>query len=130
LLQALTERHYSVNFDESTVNGITELDINVSYLTEELLVEKRMLTSVAVQGGTSGEELAQLVLDYLKAEGVNPLKMMQIQTDGCSTMLGVLSGAQKNLRDEVPTLPTWGGESTSITCSCSCSCSQLCVPKL
>ena len=57
-------------------------DINVSYLTEELLVEKRMLTSVTVQGSTSGEELALLVLDYLKAEGVNPLKMMQIQTDG------------------------------------------------
>jgi hypothetical protein len=116
-LQALRERHFSINFDESTVNGVTELDINVSYLTEELLVEKRMLTSVAVQGSTSGEELAKLILDYLKDEGVNPLKMMQIQTDGCSTMLGVLNGAQKNLRDEVPTLPTWGGKSPSNTCS-------------
>ena len=58
---------------------MTELDINVSYLTE-LLVEKMMVTSVVIQGSTSGEELSQLGLDYLKAKRVNPLKMMKIPT--------------------------------------------------
>ena len=31
----LQKRPYSLNFDESTVNGDSQLDINVSYLTEE-----------------------------------------------------------------------------------------------
>ena len=34
-LQNLQKRLYSSNFDESTVNGDSQLDINLSYLTEE-----------------------------------------------------------------------------------------------
>ena len=98
-----------MNFDESTVNGTSQLDINVSYLTKELLVEKRCLTSVALQHGTTGQELALQVLHELETRSIDPLKMMSVSTDGCSAMIGVLQGAQKHLRDKIPTLPSWGG---------------------
>ena len=109
LVQYLQKRPYSLNFDESTVNGDSQLDINVSYLTEELLVEKRCLTTVALQGGTSGQELALQVIHELETRGIDPLKMTSVSTDGCAAMIGVLQGAQKHLRDIIPTLPSWGG---------------------
>ena len=66
IVQKLQARHYSVNFDESTVHGESQLDINVSYLNEELLVEKRCLTSVALHYVTTGRELAMQVIHDLK----------------------------------------------------------------
>ena len=109
LVKNLQDRPYSLNFDESTVNGESQLDINVSYLTTELLVEKRCLTTVALQGGTTGKELALQVINELKSRNIDPLKMMAVSTDGCSAMIGVLNGAQKVMRDIIPTLPIWGG---------------------
>ena len=109
LVKNLKDRPYSLNFDESTVNGESQLDINVSYLTPELLVEKRCLTTVALQGGTTGKELALLVMEQLNSRNIDPLKMMSVSTDGCAAMIGVLNGAQKVLRDIIPTLPIWGG---------------------
>ena len=109
LVKNLQDRPFSLNFDESTVNGESQLDINVSYLTPELLVEKRCLTTVALQHGTTGKELALQVIHELKSRNIDPLKMMSISTDGCSAMIGVLHGSQKYLRDIIPTLPSWGG---------------------
>ena len=109
LVKNLQDRHYSVNFDESTVNGDSQLDINVSYLTPERLVEKRCLTTVALQHGTTGKEIALAVLQELKSRNIDPLMMMSVSTDGCSAMIGVLQGAQTHLRDIIPTLPAWGG---------------------
>ena len=108
--QNLQARHFSVNFDESTVNGDSQLDINVSYLTEQLVVEKRCLTTVALQEGTTGRELALEVVQALQDRDIDPLMMMSVSTDGCSAMIGYLEGAQKHLRDIIPTLPKWGGK--------------------
>lgn len=92
------------------MNGTSQLDINVSYLTEDLMVEKRCLTSVALQHGTTGRELALQVIHELQIRGIDPLKMMSVSTDGCSAMIGVYEGAHKHLRDIIPTLPSWGGK--------------------
>ena len=109
LVKNLQDRPYSINFDESTVNGESQLDINISYLTPELLVEKRCLTTVALQHGTTGKEIALQVIHELTIRNIDPLKMMSVATDGCGAMIGVLQGAQKYLRDIIPTLPNWGG---------------------
>ena len=109
LVKNLQDRPYSVNFDESTVNGTSQLVINVSCLTEDLLVEKRCLTTVALQNGTTGQELADEVIFQLENRSIDLLKMMSVSTDGCSGMIGTLKGAQKYLRDKIPTLPNWGG---------------------
>ena len=58
LVENLRNRPYSIHFYESTVYGASQLDINVSYLTHDLLVEKRCLTTVALKNGTTGKELA------------------------------------------------------------------------
>jgi len=108
-VQAMKNRPFSLNFDESTVNGDSQLDINVSYLDEDLLVKKRMFTTTALERGTTGEEIADQVLNVLRAEGVDPRMCMSVSTDGCGAMLGAFLGAQKHLRDQIPTLPSWGG---------------------
>ena len=87
-------RPYSLNFDESTVNGDSQLDINVSYLEEDLQVKKRMFTTIALQRGTTGEEIADQVLDALRAEGVDPrIACLSAQTDAvpCSELSMVLT---------------------------------------
>ena len=62
-MRNLQDRPYSLNFDESAVNGDSQLNINVPYLTPERLVEKRCLTTVALQAswdhreGVSGDGL-------------------------------------------------------------------------
>ena len=105
----MRSRPFSLNFDESTVNGDSQLDINVSYLDVDLLVKKRMLSTIALERGTTGEEIAAHVLKALRTEGVDPKMCMSVSTDGCSAMLGAFNGAQKHLRDQIPTLPSWGG---------------------
>ena len=108
-VQAMKDRFYSINFDESTVNGVSQLDINVSYLDKDLIVKKRMFTTVALTHGTTGEEIAEHVLNALELEGINPEMMTAVSTDGCAAMIGHLKGAQKILRDKIRTLPSWGG---------------------
>ena len=72
-------------------------------------MEKRCLTTVALQDGTTGRELALQVIQELQDRDIDPLMMMSVSKDGCSAMIGYLKGAQKHLRDIVPTLPSWGG---------------------
>ena len=102
-------RPYSVNFDESTINGKSELTLNVAFLTQDLLVERRCLAVIDVEEGTTGEEMANTVMKELVDNQI-PLKMMMsVKTDGCSAMIGHLRGAQKFMREKVPTLLPNGG---------------------
>ena len=61
------------------------------------------------QGGSTGNEIKDLVLKSLSDAGVDKLNVMNINTDGCSTMLGKAKGAVTLLRLEIATLPEWGG---------------------
>ena len=74
-----------------------------------MLVKKRMLTTIALERGTSEEEIAAHVLKFLITEAVDPRMCMFVSTDGCSAMLGAFNGPRKRLRDLIPTLPSWGG---------------------
>ena len=105
----MTERPYSINFDESTVNGLSEVTMNASYLNDNLLVEKRSLAVISMNEGTSGYEFANMALTELEEDNIDPVNMMSAKTDGCKAMIGVLLGAQKYLRDRVPMLPKFGG---------------------
>ena len=105
----MRSRPFSLNFDESTVNGTSQLDINVALLTEELLVERRMLTTIPLQGGTTGKEIASEVLSVLEKNDVDVKNLMSVATDGCGAMIGHMKGAQKYLRDRIPSLINTGG---------------------
>jgi len=109
MVDAMIKKPFSINFDESSVNGDSILDINVSYINSMGLVEKRMLTAIAMQEGTTGREVADTVVQTLQRLGVDHLKTMSVATDGCSTMLGVVKGAVTLLRAEIETLTDFGG---------------------
>ena len=47
--QAMKAKHFSLNFDESEVNGQSLLDLNSSYINEENLVEKRLFSAIPVE---------------------------------------------------------------------------------
>ena len=98
-----------MNFDESTVNNKSEMTLNVAHLTEELLVDRRCLAVIDVDQGTTGEEIANLVLKELEGSEIPLHHMMSVKTDGCSAMIGIIRGAQKYLLDKVPTLLNRGG---------------------
>ena len=102
-------RPFSLNFDESTVNGRSILDINCSYVNEENLVEKRMWQAISLEAGTTGLELADTICAALLEDKLDPQMVMSISTDGCAAMLGVLKGAVTILRERIKTLPKWGG---------------------
>ena len=100
---------FSINFDESTVNGTTQLDINVGHLTEEFLVGRKMFGSIELTEGTEADEVTGKILEKLDEERIDPALLVSVTTDGANVMLGVLGGVQAILRKQFPTLPKWGG---------------------
>lgn len=49
VVEGMKKRHFSLNFDESEVNGDSLIDLNASYVNEDLLVEKRMFSAVPIE---------------------------------------------------------------------------------
>ena len=62
-----------------------------------------------MERGTSAEEIAGSTIYSLESKAISLERLMQLSTDGCSTMLGRLNGVQAIFRRRVPTLPNWGG---------------------
>jgi hypothetical protein len=106
----MIDRPFCINFDESTVNGESLLDVNCSYVNQAGLVEKRLYTAMIMDEGTSGLEIADKLCSCLEHDGVD-LQMMVLPTsDGCSAILGKVKGAITILRQRIPTIPDWGGK--------------------
>ena len=100
---------FSLNFDESTVNKSQQLNINVSYRNGDNCISKANFTTVEITEGTTGEDIANLVLKSLE-ENIIPMRnLLSVQTDGCAAMLGKFRGAQALLREKLPHLPNFGG---------------------
>ena len=106
----MKKRPFSLNFDESTVNGVSLLDLNASFVNDFGLIEKRMLTTIVIEEGTTGLELADYVWSRIIQYNLNPDWTMSLSTDGCSAMLGTVRGAVTILRGRIETLPWWGGK--------------------
>ena len=105
----MINQHYCLNFDESMVNGTSQMDVNASFLDEDFLVSRRMLTSIPLQEGATAQELTDTIVERLEQDGIDVKMMIQPATDGCHTMLGVVKGAVELLRKKVPTIQKWGG---------------------
>jgi hypothetical protein len=86
----------------------SQLDVNISY-TKNGKLRKTHLTTITMEEGTNAEEISGAVIYALESSGISLEKLVQISTDGCSTMLGQLNGVQAIFRRRVPTLPDWGG---------------------
>ena len=110
LVQKLRESHFSLNIDESTVLKSSQLDINVSYWDRDTkCIVKRNLTTVSMEGGTTAEEIVNVVLKELDDDSIPSENLVSLTTDGCSTMLGEKSGVHARLRKVLPHLPDLGG---------------------
>ena len=108
LVNILRKSFFSLNFDESTVLKSSQMDINVSYWNEGK-VNKRNLTTIAMEAGTSAEEIVDAVLLELDKNFIRKENLISVSTDGCSTMLGKDNGVQARLRQEIPHIPDFGG---------------------
>ena len=60
LVDILRSSFFSVNFDESSVNSDTQLDVNVSYFKDGR-VQKSNWTTISLMEGTSAEEIVEAV---------------------------------------------------------------------
>ena len=71
-VECMKSSPYSLNFDESTINKTSQLDINVSLVnSSSKLIEKHNFKTLAILGGTTGREIAELVLKSLEYDGID-----------------------------------------------------------
>ena len=108
LVSTLKTSFFSLNFDETSINLKSQLDINVSFLKDEVIV-KENLTTISMEGGTTAAEIVDAVFSQLESFLIPLENIMIVTTDGCSTMLGNENGVHSLMRRRLPHLPTWGG---------------------
>jgi hypothetical protein len=97
LIKQLKKDFFSLNFDETSINLNSQLDINVSYLSGDVIV-KENLTTISMESGTTAEEIVDAVIGQLE-EFLIPLEnIMVVTTDGCSTILGSDNGVHTLMR--------------------------------
>ena len=99
---------YSINFDESDELKRSQLNINISFVKDNK-VKKAHYTTISMEEGTKAEDIKEAVVHALESSGLSLDKLVNITTDGCSTMLGIINGVHTLFRELVPTLPDWGG---------------------
>ena len=100
---------FSLNFDESTVNKSQQLNINVSFRNSDDKIVKANFVTVKVVEGSTGSEIANMVLKSLDDEGITRRNFSSDQTDGCAAMLGRFKGCHTVLKQALPNLPDFGG---------------------
>ena len=107
LNQSLRKCFFSLNFDESSVNKTSQLDINVSYWneTEGGRISKRNLDTISLEGGTSADELTDEVIGILDKSFIRLENVVSISTDGCKVMLGEENGVHAILQRKMTHLP-------------------------
>ena len=99
---------YSINFDESDELKMSQLNINISYVKDDK-VRKTHFTTISMEEGTKAAEIKHAVVQALESCDISLEKLVNVTTDGCSTMLGAINGVHALFREIVPSLPDWGG---------------------
>ena len=97
LISTLKKNFFSLNFDETSINLESQLDINVSYLDNDVIV-KENLTTISMEAGTTATEIVDVVLGQLEQFLIPLDNIMVVTTDGCSTMLGSDNGVHALMR--------------------------------
>ena len=109
VLECMKKHPFSLNFDESTVNKNQQLNINVSFRNDEDKIVKSNFVTVKVVEGSTGSDMAHMVLKSLDDESVPRFNFISEQTDGCAAMLGKFKGCHSVLKQSLPHLPDFGG---------------------
>ena len=117
LVAILRKSFFSLNFDESSINKKTELDVNVSYVKKDRVV-KTNFRIVEMKGNTSAEDIVGAVFEALDTKFIPRENIVSISTDGCSTMLGAVNGVHTLMRKSCHTCLT--GEAAWLTVLATC----------
>ena len=108
IISNLRASPFSLSFDESSINKTSQLDLNVSYVQETVVI-KRFLETIEMKAGTTAEEIVEAVFRVLDTNKIPVKNLVTISTDGCSAMLGKFKGVHAVMRERLPWLPDWGG---------------------
>ena len=108
IISILQTSPFSLSFDESSINSTSQLDLNVSYVQEKVVI-KRFLETIEMKAGTTAEEIVEAVFRVLDTNNIQEKNLVTISTDGCSAMLGRFKGVHALMRERLPWLPDWGG---------------------
>ena len=87
------------------MNKSQQLNINMSLRNSEDKIEKANFVTVKVEDGSTGSDLAHMVLKILDDENVHRKNFHSEQTDGCAAMLGNFKGCRTVLKQYLPHLP-------------------------
>lgn len=90
VIDCMKKHPFSVNFDESTVNKSQQLNVNVSIRNTEDRIVKAHFTTLEVLEGSTGKEIAGMIIKSLEDENIPHTNLVSDQTDGCAAMLGIL----------------------------------------
>ena len=106
----LRNNFFSLNFDESSINKKTELDINVCYVNNSHgRVVKTNFRVIKMTTNTKAPDIVTAVYAALDDSFIPRTNIVSICNDGCSTMLGEFGGVHTIKRESLPHLPDWGG---------------------
>ena len=92
---------FSVGFDESEINKITELEVLV-LIADETGIELRHYHSIELDGGDAKTITNSLVAQFEEDKIPWKEKLVSMMTDGCATMQGRVGGVKKLLADRAP----------------------------
>ena len=64
-IENLRSKFFSINFDETSINGESQLAVNVSYPIEGNMLKENLIT-IDMKAGTTAEEIVEIVLGKLE----------------------------------------------------------------
>ena len=99
---------FSIGFDESEMNKITELEIIVILSTKGIGIEMRHYRTLALESGDA-ETITNAIKDQLDEDKILwKEKLIAPMTDGCPTMQGKHNGVKKRICDMAPQVVDFG----------------------
>lgn len=69
LINILKTTFFLINFDETSLNDKSQLDINVSFMCEGEIIKENLVT-IDMKGGSTAEEIVETVLGKLEEYGI------------------------------------------------------------
>ena len=108
ILKLQTCDGFSVGFDESEVNKITELQVMIILAQSNQGVELRHYRTISLDGGDA-ETITNALVENFDEDGIPwREKLIAPMTDGCPTMQGHRNGVKKRLTDLAPQVHDFG----------------------
>ena len=108
ILKLQTCDGFSVGFDESEVNKLTELQVMVILAEKSNGIELRHYRTLNLDGGDAESITAALVEQFDEDRIPWREKLIAPMTDGCPTMQGHQNGVKKKLADLAPQIQDFG----------------------